>query len=116
MLFAMANSGLPGTSGFVGEFLVIMGAMSKNFWYAFAAAMTLVIGAAYTLWMYKRVVFGKIENSEVQSLQDLSFREAFTLSILGICVLWMGVYPASFTQFLHGPINEILTHVAISKL
>src|SRR5207342_2505610 len=98
MLFAMANSGLPATSGFVGEFLVIMGAMKANFWLAFVAASTLILGAAYTLWMYKRVIFGAVANKNVAALKDLNSREILVLGSLAIAVLFMGVYPLPFTE------------------
>ncbi len=116
MLFAMANAGLPGTSGFVGEFLVIMGAVQVNFWYAFFAAMTLVLGAAYTLWMYKRVVFGAIANAKVAALKDISAREGLVLGLVAAAVLAMGVYPLPFTEALHASVNELLAHVARGKL
>ncbi|HWQ38856.1 MAG TPA: NADH-quinone oxidoreductase subunit M [Burkholderiales bacterium] len=116
MLFAMANSGLPGTSGFVGEFLVVMGAMDENFWYAAAAATTLVFGAAYTLWMYKRVVFGAVANSRVGALTDISWREALVLGLAALAVLWMGIHPAPFTEVLHASVEGLLQHVARSKL
>jgi NADH-quinone oxidoreductase subunit M len=116
MLFAMANSGLPATSGFVGEFMVIMGAMKANFWLAFVAATTLVFGAAYTLWMYKRVMFGAVANSHVGALQDLNKREILVLGSLAIAVLFMGVYPLPFTEVMHASVNELLRHVSASKL
>ncbi|GIX27284.1 NADH-quinone oxidoreductase subunit M [Pelomicrobium sp. G1] len=116
MLFAMANAGLPGTSGFVGEFLVIMGAVQVNFWYAFFAAMTLVLGAAYTLWMYKRVVFGAIANAKVAALKDISAREGLVLGLVAAAVLAMGVYPLPFTEAMHASVNELLAHVARGKL
>lgn len=116
MLFAMANAGLPGTSGFVGEFMVIMGAAKVNFWYAFLAAATLILGAAYTLWMYKRVVFGAVANDHVAALDDLSARETLFMVVLAICVLFMGIYPAPFTEVLHVSVNDLLAHVAKSKL
>jgi NADH-quinone oxidoreductase subunit M len=116
MLFAMANAGLPGTSGFVGEFLVIMGSLKVNFWYAAAAATTLIWGAAYTLWMYKRVVFGAVANDHVAHLEDLSAREWIFMAVLAVCVLVMGVYPAPFTEVLHVSVNDLLAHVARSKL
>lgn len=116
MLFAMANSGLPGTSGFVGEFMVIMGAMKADFWYAFAAATTLVFGAAYTLWMYKRVIFGAVANDHVAQLQDLNMREFLVLGLLAAAVLAMGVWPNPFAEVLHTSVNELLTHVMQSKL
>jgi NADH-quinone oxidoreductase subunit M len=116
MLFAMANCGLPGTSGFVGEFMVIMGAMQKNFWLAFAAATTLIFGAAYTLWMYKRVLFGAVANEHVAALTDLNPREKLTLGLLAIAVLAMGVYPLPFTEVMHASVTELLRHVAVPKL
>ena len=116
MLFAMANSGLPGTSGFVGEFLVILGAVKANFWYAFAAATTLVFGAAYTLWMYKRVIFGAIANPHVAHLKDINLRELVVLGSLAIAVLWMGIYPAPFTEVLHVSVDDLIAHVTQSKL
>jgi NADH-quinone oxidoreductase subunit M len=93
MLFAMANAGLPGTSGFVGEFMVIMSATKINFWFAFAAATTLIFGAAYTLWMYKRVVFGAVANPKVADLEDIEVREWLFLGVLAVAVLWMGMLP-----------------------
>jgi NADH-quinone oxidoreductase subunit M len=116
MLFAMANSGLPATSGFVGEFLVILGAMQANFWIAFLAATTLVFGAAYTLWMYKRVIFGPVANQHVSSLQDLNPRELIVLGALAVAVLFMGIYPLPFTEVMHASVNELLRHVALSKI
>ncbi len=116
MLFAMANSGLPATSGFVGEFMVIMGAMQANFWLAFVAATTLVFGAAYTLWMYKRVMFGPVANAHVAALKDLNSRETIVLGALAVAVLFMGVYPLPFTEVMHASVNELLRHVAASKL
>ena len=116
MLFAMANSGLPATSGFVGEFMVIMGATKVNFWYAFVAATTLIFGAAYTLWMYKRVVFGIVTNPHVEEMQDINKREFLVLGVLAICVLVMGLYPKPFTDVMHASVNDLLTHVSQSKL
>jgi len=116
MLFAMANAGLPGTSGFVGEFLVILGAMKTNFWYAFAAATTLIFGAAYTLWMYKRVIFGAVANRQVGDLKDLDLREVLVLGLLALAVLVMGVWPDPFAELLHTSVNDLLTHVTQSKL
>jgi NADH-quinone oxidoreductase subunit M len=115
MLFAMANCGLPGTSGFVGEFMVIMGAMKASFWIAFAAATTLVFGAAYTLWMYKRVIFGAVANEHVAALQDLNPRELLVLGVLAAAVLFMGIYPFPFTEVMHGAVGELLRHVALPK-
>ena len=116
MLFAMANSGLPGTSGFVGEFLVVMGAVKVNFWYAFAAATTLIFGAAYTLWMYKRVVFGAVANEHVAHLQDINLREFLVLGSLAGAVLFMGIYPAPFVEVLHGSVDDLISHVMQSKI
>ena len=116
MLFAMANAGLPGTSGFVGEFLVIMGAMKASFWLALIAASTLVLGAAYTLWMYKRVIFGPVANNNVAALKDLNPRELLVLGLLAAAVLGMGVMPQPLTEVMHGAVNELLRHVAQSKL
>jgi NADH-quinone oxidoreductase subunit M len=116
MLFAMANAGLPGTSGFVGEFLVMLGAMKANFWYALFAATTLIFGAAYTLWMYKRVVFGAVANDAVAKLQDINLREFLMLTALAVAVLAMGVWPQPFAEVLHTSVNDLLAHVAQSKL
>ncbi len=116
MLFSMANSGLPGTSGFAGEFMVILGAMKANFWLAFAAASTLVFGAAYTLWMYKRVIFGAVANSHVSELMDINSREFLFLAILAVGVLGMGLYPLPVANIMHASVNDLLLHVAQSKL
>ena len=116
MLFAMANAGLPGTSGFVGEFLVIIGAMNVNFWYALAAATTLVFGAAYTLWMYKRVIFGAVANERVAALEDIGMREMLILALIGIAVLFIGVYPLPLTEVLNLSVSGLLERVAVSKL
>jgi NADH-quinone oxidoreductase subunit M len=116
MLFAMANVGLPGTSGFVGEFMVILGAVKANFWYAFASASTLIFGAAYTLWMYKRVIFGAVANSHVAKLTDITLREKVIFAILAIAVLGMGLYPLPFSEIMHVSVNDLLIHAAHSKL
>ena len=116
MLFAMANCGLPATSGFVGEFMVIVGAMKFNFWIAFLAGTTLVFGAAYTLWMYKRVIFGEVGNQHVAELSDANARELLVLGLLAIAVLWLGLHPAPFTEIMHASVSELLKHVAESKL
>ena len=108
MLFAMANAGLPGTSGFVGEWLVILAAMKANFWYAAVAASTLIFGAAYTLWMYKRVVFGPVANHHVEELSDINGREILVLAVLALAVLGMGIYPAPLGEVLHESASEIL--------
>src|SRR5262252_3505010 len=116
MLFAMANCGLPATSGFVGEFMVILGAMKFNFWIALLAATTLIFGAAYTLWMYERVIFGEIGNQHVAERKDASPRELLVLALLAAAVLWMGVYPAPFTDIMHASVDDLLRHLAVSKL
>jgi NADH-quinone oxidoreductase subunit M len=116
MLFAMANAGLPATSGFVGEFMVILAAVKFNFWVAFAAATTMIVGAAYTLWMYKRVVFGAVGNHHVAELTDISAREFLVLALLAVGALGMGLYPLPFTEVMHSSVNELLRHVAVSKI
>jgi NADH-quinone oxidoreductase subunit M len=116
MFFAMANSGLPATSGFVGEFMVILGAIKSNFWVGFAAATTLVLGAAYTLWMYKRVAFGAIANEHVAKLTDIGARELLVLGLLAAAVLAMGLYPFPFTDIMHASVDDLLKHVAVSKI
>lgn len=116
LLFAMANSGLPATSGFVGEFMVILGAVKYNFWIGFFAATTLIVGAAYTLWMYKRVVFGEVANPHVAELTDINCREFLILGVLAIAVLAMGLYPYPFTDVMHASVDNLLKHVAVSKL
>ncbi|MDR1888664.1 MAG: NADH-quinone oxidoreductase subunit M [Zoogloeaceae bacterium] len=115
MLFAMANAGLPATSGFVGEFMVILSAVKFNFWIGLAAASTMVIGAAYTLWMYKRVIFGAIANERVRELVDLNRREFLILVLLALCVLGMGLYPQAFTKVMHVSVDNLLQHVALPK-
>ncbi len=116
MLFAMANAGLPATSGFVGEFMIIMAAAKVNFWFAFVAATSLITGAAYTLWMYKRVVFGPVGNPQVEAMKDLTAREFLLLGVLALAVLGMGLYPKPFTDVMHASVVELLAHVAQSKL
>jgi NADH-quinone oxidoreductase subunit M len=116
MLFAMANSGLPGTSGFVGEFLVILGSFQANFWYAFLAATTLIFGASYTLWMYKRVIFGKVVSDKVAALKDISLREAVFLGLLTVAVLGMGVWPRPFLNTVHSSVDHLLQQVSTSKI
>ncbi len=108
MLFAMANSGLPGTSGFVGEWLVILATMQVSFWYTFFAASTLIFGAAYTLWMYKRVIFGAVANPHVEELTDLNRREMLVLGVLAVAVLAMGLWPFPLGDVLHESVSEIL--------
>jgi NADH-quinone oxidoreductase subunit M len=116
MLFAMANAGLPATSGFVGEFMVILAAVNVNFWIGFTAAIALILGAAYTLWMYKRVVFGEIANRNVAALKDLTRREFWMLALLAFAVLAMGIYPKPFVDVMHVSVQNLLAHVAQSKL
>jgi NADH-quinone oxidoreductase subunit M len=116
VLFAMANAGLPGTAGFVGEWMVILGAVKVNFWIGMAAATTLIFGAAYTLWMVKRVYFGEVANDNVRTLEDLNKREFFMLALLALAVLWMGLYPKPFTDVMHHSVVDLLKHVAVSKL
>ena len=116
VFFAMANSGLPATSGFVGEFMVILGAIKFNFWVGAAAATTLILGAAYTLWMIKRVVFGEVANDHVAELKDIGGREFLFLGLLAVCVLAMGLYPFPFTEVMHASVDNLLKHVAVSKL
>jgi NADH-quinone oxidoreductase subunit M len=116
ILFAMANSGLPGTSGFVGEWMVILGTVKLNFWLAALAATTMVFGAAYTLWMVKRVYFGDVANAAVAKLADINGREFLMLGLLAAAVLALGVYPKPFTDVMHVSVTELLKHVAVSKL
>ncbi len=116
MLFAMANAGLPATSGFVGEFMVILAAVKVNFWLGFTAATIMILGAAYTLWMYKRVIYGAIANEQVAKLIDLSRREFWLLASVAALVLWMGVWPKPFIDVMHASVTDLLTHVSRSKL
>lgn len=116
MLFAMANAGLPGTSGFVGEFLVILTAFKASFWFAFFAALTLILGAAYTLWMYKRVIFGAVANPAVEQLEDVNGREKLILALLAVTVLVFGIWPAPLFDMMHASVADLVTHVSQSKL
>jgi len=116
VFFAMANCGLPGTAGFVGEWMVILGAVKHNFWIAALAATALIFGAAYTLWMVKRVYFGDIANDDVRSLTDINGREFLALGLLAAATLYMGVYPKPFTDVMNASVTELLRHVALSKL
>jgi len=116
MLFAMANAGLPGTAGFVGEWMVILAAVKANFWLGLAAATSLILGAAYTLWMFKRVYFGDVANEDVRALKDIDAREFLTLALLAVAVLWMGLYPKPITDVMNVSVAELLRHVAMSKL
>jgi NADH-quinone oxidoreductase subunit M len=116
VFFAMGNCGLPGTSGFVGEWMVILGTVKLNFWLGLLAATTLVFGAAYTLWMVKRVYFGDVANAEVKALTDINRREFWMLGLLAAAVLWMGVYPKPFTDVMHQSVTQLLAHVGQSKI
>ncbi|MCG6900821.1 MAG: hypothetical protein LJE75_12595, partial [Gammaproteobacteria bacterium] len=116
VLFAMANSGLPGTSGFVGEFMVILASFKANFWFAFLAATTLILGAAYSLWMVKRVVFGEVANDNVRQLKDVNAREFVILASLAVMVLFFGLYPAPLIDVMHASVDSLLAHVSVSKL
>ena len=116
VLFSLANAGLPGTSGFIGEFLVILGAVKFNFWIGMLAATALILGAAYSLWLVKRVIFGAVANKHVAELKDLSGREFAMLGLLAIGVIAMGLYPAPFTDAMQTSVTDLLKHVAISKL
>jgi NADH-quinone oxidoreductase subunit M len=116
MLFAMANAGLPATSGFVGEFMVIMASVKFNLWVGFAAALTMILGAAYTLWMYKRVIFGAVGNHHVAELTDVSAREFLVLALLAAAALGLGLYPQPLTEVMHVSVNELLQHISHSKI
>jgi len=116
LFFAMANCGLPGTAGFVGEWMVILGAVKSNFWLGFAAASALIFGAAYTLWMFKRVYLGPVANKHVKELLDISSREFLVMSLLAVAVLYMGIYPKPFTDVMDSSVAQLLKHVALSKL
>ncbi len=116
VLFSMANAGLPGTSGFVGEFMVILSSFKANFWFAFFAATTLILGAAYTLWMVKRVIFGDVANDKVAALEDINKREFFILGILAVAVLLFGLWPAPLLEVMEPTVNNLLQHIMQSKL
>ena len=116
MLFAMANAGLPGTSGFVGEFLVILSSFRANVWIAVTAASVLILGAAYTLWMYKRVIFGDVANERVAELQDISMRETLFLLLLAVAVLFLGLWPAPLFELMDATLNHLVEHISQSKI
>lgn len=116
VLFAMANAGLPGTSGFVGEFMVIIASFRANFWYAFVAATTLILGAAYTLWMVKRVMYGEVANKNVEQLKDLNGREFAVLGILAVSVLLVGLWPAPLVDMMSASVEQLVDQVSQSKL
>jgi NADH-quinone oxidoreductase subunit M len=112
----MANCGLPGTAGFVGEWMVILGAVKFNFWIGLAAASALIFGASYTLWLYRRVYLGPVVNDDVKALTDINSREFLMLALLAAAILWMGVYPKPFTDVMDVSVTQLLQHVAVSKL
>jgi NADH-quinone oxidoreductase subunit M len=116
VFFAMANCGLPGTGGFVGEWMVILGSVKANFWIGMLAATALIFGAAYTLWMVKRVYFGPVVHDHVRALKDITAREGLMLALLAGATLWMGVYPKPFTDVMHSSVAELVKHVSHSKL
>jgi NADH-quinone oxidoreductase subunit M len=116
VLFAMANSGLPGTSGFVGEFMVILASFKANIWFAMLAATTLILGAAYSLWLVKRVIFGDIANDNVRQLEDINRREFVILASLAAVVLLFGLWPAPLVEVMHASVDNLLSHVIVSKL
>jgi NADH-quinone oxidoreductase subunit M len=116
VLFAMANSGLPGTSGFVGEFLVVLASFKADFWFAFLAGTTLVLGAAYSLWLVKRVVFGDVGNEQVAKLEDVNGREILVLGSLAAVVLLFGIWPAPLVEVMDVTLQNLVAHVTISKL
>ncbi|MCK6426744.1 MAG: NADH-quinone oxidoreductase subunit M [Burkholderiaceae bacterium] len=116
VFFGMANCGLPGTAGFIGEWMVILGAVKYNFWIGLLAATALIFGAAYTLWMVKRVYFGEIANDHVRELTDINAREFLMLALLAVATLAMGLYPKPFTDVMHTSVTELIRHVGVSKL
>ena len=116
LLFAMANCGLPGTAGFVGEWMVILGAVKFNFWIGLLASTALIFGAAYTLWMFKRVYLGPVANDDVKALKDINAREFLMLALLAVAVLYMGLHPKPFTDVMDPSVVQLLKHVAVSKL
>jgi NADH-quinone oxidoreductase subunit M len=116
VLFSMANAGLPGTSGFVGEFMVIIASFKANFWFAFLAASTLILGAAYTLWMVKRVIYGDVANENVAELKDLNMREFVVLAVLAVAVLLIGLWPAPLVDMMNVTIDQLIQQIGHSKL
>ncbi|MDP4302140.1 NADH-quinone oxidoreductase subunit M [Leptothrix discophora] len=116
VFFGMANCGLPGTAGFIGEWMVILGAVKYNFWIGLLAATALIFGAAYTLWMIKRVYFGDVTNDDVRELTDINAREFLMLAVLAVATLAMGLYPKPFTDVMHSSVTELIRHVGVSKL
>jgi NADH-quinone oxidoreductase subunit M len=116
VLFFMANSGLPGTSGFVGEFMVILASFQANFWYAFLAGATLILGAAYSLWLVKRVIFGEVGSTDVANLEDINARETLVLGVIAFAVLLIGVWPAPLVDLMHASVENLLMHIQQSKI
>jgi NADH-quinone oxidoreductase subunit M len=116
VFFLMANSGLPGTSGFVGEFMVILSAFQANFWFAFIAAFTVILGAAYSLWLVKRVIFGAVTNRKVQNLQDINSREALVLGTLAVAILFIGLWPQPLVDMMQVSVDHLLQHIVQSKV
>ncbi len=116
LLFAMANSGLPGTVGFVGEWMVILGGVKFDFWVGLAAASALILAAGYTLWMYKRVYLGPVANDHVKAMPDINSREFLMLTLLALAVLCVGVYPKPMTDVMNASVVDLLKHLALSKL
>jgi NADH-quinone oxidoreductase subunit M len=115
MVFAMANAGLPGTSGFIGEFMVILSVFKASFWFALLAGTTLILGAAYTLWMYKRVIFGKVANDHVAQLHDINRREFAVLATLSVAVLLVGVWPAPLLDLMHPTVAHLIEQIVQTK-
>jgi NADH-quinone oxidoreductase subunit M len=116
VLFALANSGLPGTSGFIGEFMVILASFKANVWYAFLAATILVLGAAYTLWLVKRVIYGEVANDKVAALEDLNGREFLVLGVLAVAVLLVGVWPAPLLDVMRASTQHLAQQLLVSKI
>jgi NADH-quinone oxidoreductase subunit M len=116
VFFAMANAGLPGTSGFVGEFLVVLAAFKANFWYAALAALTLILGAAYTLWLVKRTIFGAVANHHVAEMKDIDGREFVVLAMLAVAVLLLGLWPAPLLDVMRGTIEQLTQQILGTKL
>ena len=116
VLFAMANSGLPGTSGFVGEFMVIVASFDASVWYAVCAGITLIVGAAYSLWLVKRIIFGETLNNSVATLSDVNGREFLALASLAVLVLWLGVWPAPLVEFIQPSIENVMHYALGTKL
>jgi len=116
LLFTMANAGMPGTAGFVGEWMVILGAVQANFWIGLGAATALILGAAYSLLMFKRVYLGAVANDNVKALLDINAREYGVLAVLALAVLFMGIFPKPFTDVMMPAVTELLLHISVSKL